>query len=512
MNKHANNPIGHSSVSQDNIILEHYGLNELNFESIKSYRQLFSSIKPLHPWNGLETKDFLYKIGAWGKQRNASTEGLTLAGLLMFSEERIITEVLSQYFLEYRENLTDIITGDWSKRFTSQDGTWSGNLYDFYFKVMEELEAGLTEDEQSGLLEEKDKDLISSSLHEVLINAIVHADYYGEGGIVVEKEKTFFQFSNPGLLRMTREQAIQGGVAQLLNPTLFKMFILIGLCKRAGTGLKSADLAWCQLDGEGLELIQNTQSKRTVVTFNMFSSTTGNKEELSVNQSEKKMEELTGNNSTRANEREDDNSYNKKVNSINNISYSYNKSENSINRSVNSDNKAFNSLNSAFYSFNNEDNSSNNVSNSVNKDSNFLTNEKDLSIGDGGIHTQEKIKIDTSEHDGEVDFMEEMVEEETNEAIESQLWEISEIARKKKRLSPAKMEEIIINLVEKRPLMLKELASLLERTPDGLRNNYLAKLLSEGNIQLKYPKQPNHPRQAYMGLKEQHGVSSERRK
>lgn len=501
MNKNANNPIGHSSVSQDNIILEHYGLNELNFESIKSYRQRFLSIKPSHPWNGLETKDFLYKIGAWGKQRNASTEGLTLAGLLMFSEERIITEVLSQYFLEYRENSTDIMIGDWSKRFTSQDGTWSGNLYDFYFKVMEELIAGLKEDEQSGHFEEKDKDLIHSALHEVLINAIVHADYYGEGGIVIEKEKNFFQFSNPGLLRITREQALQGGITQLLNPTLFKMFILIGLCKRAGSGLKSADLAWRHFDGEGIELVQNTQSKRTIVTFNMFPVRTGNKLGLSVNQREEKIEKFMGNNQVRPIERENESSYNKEGDSLNSESSSFNKENNSSINRESSYNNGFNSYNNTIKSSNKEVNSFNNGFNSYNNEGNFLTNENGFSIEEELISQQGKVEVDTEEYDAEIDFNETIAEEEPNEAIESQLWEISEIARKKKRLSPAKMEEVIIDLVEKRPLMLKELASLLERTPDGLRNNYLSKLLSEGNIQLKYPRQPNHPRQAYMRLK-----------
>lgn len=117
---------------QDNIVLEHYGLNELHLESVRHYREQFAKVKPNHPWNGLETKDFLYKIGAWGKIRNTSKEGLTLAGLLMFSEERMITEVLPQYFLEYREYDDDML---WSNRFTSQDGTWSGNIYDFYFKL-----------------------------------------------------------------------------------------------------------------------------------------------------------------------------------------------------------------------------------------------------------------------------------------------------------------------------------------------------------------------------------------
>ena len=73
MNIH--HPPDYSSVPQDNAILEHYGINELNFESIKKYREKFSALKPSHPWNGLEMKEFLYKIGAWGKVRNTNKEG-----------------------------------------------------------------------------------------------------------------------------------------------------------------------------------------------------------------------------------------------------------------------------------------------------------------------------------------------------------------------------------------------------------------------------------------------------
>ena len=172
MNNHTNmnHPIDHSAASQDTVILEHYGLNELNFESVKGYREKFAMTKPNHPWNGLETKEFLYKIGAWGKLRNTSKEGLTVAGLLMFSEERIITEVFPQYFLEYRESLHDTLNSCWSERFTSQDGTWSGNLYDFYFKVMEHFSKNLP----VSYMKEK----ICRALHEALINMIVHADYY----------------------------------------------------------------------------------------------------------------------------------------------------------------------------------------------------------------------------------------------------------------------------------------------------------------------------------------------
>src|SRR4051812_43644113 len=229
VNINVHHPPDYSSVPQDNLILEHYGINELNFESIKKYREKFSASKPGHPWNGLEIKEFLYKIGAWGKVRNTNKEGLTLAGLLMFSEERIITEVLPQYFLEYRESLDETQDGAWSRRFTSQDGTWSGNVFDFYFKTSADLTADFNTLYIGNDLIQFDEAAAMSSLHESLINSLVHSDYYGDGGIVIEKEKTLFRFSNPGLFRISVEQALEGNTSNLRNPNLFKMFILIGL-------------------------------------------------------------------------------------------------------------------------------------------------------------------------------------------------------------------------------------------------------------------------------------------
>jgi transposase len=499
VNTHDNHLTGASAVSQDNIILEHYGLNELNFESIKSYRQRFLSIKPLHPWNGLETKDFLYKIGAWGKQRNASTEGLTLAGLLMFSEERIITEVLPQYFLEYRENLIDIISGDWSKRFTSQDGTWSGNLYDFYFKVMEQLTGNWMTGRSSELIEEESRQRMYASFHEILINAVVHTDYYGEGGIVIEKERDFVQFSNPGMLRITPEQAVNGGLTQLLNPTLFKMFILIDLCKRAGSGLKSADLAWRHLYNEGIEIVQNTQSKRIIFTCNMKVSSAGNNVKWQEETEEKNRGRFLGNNEKVAKTTELESSYNnesdyynKDQDSCNNDSDLYNNNQSSFNNIGKSSNNGANSLYMNPSSLNSGANSSNKVER-------LLEIEEDLSTEQHWVDEQNETAFDQTEQE-DTSLLEERAVKEVSEEVECQLWELSEIARRKKRLSPAQMEEIIVELVARRPLMLKELASLLERTPDGLRNNYLAKLVSEGRIQLQYPQRPNHPKQAYRGI------------
>ncbi|GED17317.1 ATP-binding protein [Aneurinibacillus migulanus] len=447
---------------RDGLILEHYGVNELHFDSVKSYRNRFMAVKPNHPWNGLETKEFLYKIGAWGKLRDSGREGLTLAGLLMFSEERVITEVLPHYFLEYRDDTHTFGDERWSDRVTSQDGTWTGNLHDFYFMVMPRLTSGLQVPFQLQGTVRHDETAVHTALREALVNAIVHADYEGERGIVVERERTSFAFSNPGLLRVPISQALEGGVSDLRNPNLCKMFLLIGLGERAGSGLFNIRQTWRDREWEIPQFLQQETPARTTFILRMIS--------VDTQENEEKFRTIGD-------------SYNKKHGSVNKESDSDNIDFKSLNNVLSSFNKENKSLNNEFISYNKEDNSGN-------KKGNFYNNEmKSLNNVDLADST-----------DGETD-LEEKEGLEGGEGTEEELWKISELARKRKRLSPKVMEEIIVRLCVHRPLRLKELADMLERTPDGLRNNYLAKLLREGRIRLKYPDQVNHPKQAYITVR-----------
>ncbi|MED4730028.1 transcriptional regulator [Aneurinibacillus migulanus] len=447
---------------RDGLILEHYGVNELHFDSVKSYRNRFMAVKPNHPWNGLETKEFLYKIGAWGKLRDSGREGLTLAGLLMFSEERVITEVLPHYFLEYRDDTHTFGDERWSDRVTSQDGTWTGNLHDFYFMVMPRLTSGLQVPFQLQGTVRHDETAVHTALREALVNAIVHADYEGERGIVVERERTSFAFSNPGLLRVPISQALEGGVSDLRNPNLCKMFLLIGLGERAGSGLFNIRQTWRDREWEIPQFLQQETPARTTFILRMIS--------VDTQENEEKFRTIGD-------------SYNKKHGSVNKESDSDNINFKSLNNVLSSFNKENKSLNNEFISYNKEDNSGN-------KKGNFYNNEmKSLNNVDLADST-----------DGETD-LEEKEGLEGGEGTEEELWRISELARKRKRLSPKVMEEIIVRLCVHRPLRLKELADMLERTPDGLRNNYLAKLLREGRIRLKYPDQVNHPKQAYITVR-----------
>lgn len=181
-----------------------------------------ASIKPTHPWLGLDLKTFLYKLGAYGKDRIKGTEGVTAAGLLMFGEEREILDEFPKYFLDYREKMTD---NRWDYRITSSEGTWSGNIYDFYFKIINRITDNLNVPFELVHGIRQDDTRVHHAIREAVANAIVHADYRLERGIVIERQNTCFKFSNPGSLRISIEEAMNGGISDPRNENKIIKFI-----------------------------------------------------------------------------------------------------------------------------------------------------------------------------------------------------------------------------------------------------------------------------------------------
>ena len=77
------------------------------------------------------------------------------------------------------------------------------------------------------------------ALREALCNTLSNADYYGTRGIVIKKYKDRIEFSNPGSMRMSVEEAFAGGNTDPRNETILKIFSLIKIGERAGTGIQT---------------------------------------------------------------------------------------------------------------------------------------------------------------------------------------------------------------------------------------------------------------------------------
>ena len=230
--------------SLDNRIFPHFGLADLDAASLHAYRNLFMTLRPDHPWNTPDDPEFLRLLGGWREDRQTGEHGLTLAGLLMFGQWPAINEALPLYFVDYRE------TGDrpdtdvrWLDR-VIPDGSWSGNLFDFFRKVSRKLVADLkTPFVLKGAFRQDDTPL-HQSLREALVNTLVHADYTDRASIRILKRPGGFEFRNPGLLRVPADIALQGGESDCRNRTLQQMFLMINLGERAGSGLPKIREAW----------------------------------------------------------------------------------------------------------------------------------------------------------------------------------------------------------------------------------------------------------------------------
>ncbi|MFA0350566.1 AAA family ATPase, partial [Vibrio sp. 10N.222.55.C6] len=79
--------------SRDSEILsEHYSfIEDINIDSLKTYRNLLAAHSPQHPYLEYELFDLFKKIGGWIKNRENGKEGLTLAGVLMFGNWEAIS-------------------------------------------------------------------------------------------------------------------------------------------------------------------------------------------------------------------------------------------------------------------------------------------------------------------------------------------------------------------------------------------------------------------------------------
>jgi predicted HTH transcriptional regulator len=229
--------------SRDDRILRNYGIEDLNLETFRAYRQVFANRDPGHPWNAHDDHEFLRQIGGWRRDRETGESGLTLAGLLMFGQMVSIQEELPNYMLDYQERPEAKTEKRWIDRLTL-DGKWSGNLYDFYRKVYLKLTADLKVPFRLEKGERKDETPIHEALREALANVIVHADYSDRASVLVVKRPDMFGFRNPGLMRIPVEIALLGGEPDCRNRTLHKMFRFVGVGEQAGTGIPKILRGW----------------------------------------------------------------------------------------------------------------------------------------------------------------------------------------------------------------------------------------------------------------------------
>lgn len=259
-------------VPNDDAPLKEIPMKALNLGAVDRYRTMFASMNPKSSYNALPDIEFLQLLGAVDEIEGEKHP--TKAGTLMFCNSLYIVKAYPHYFLDYRE--FDRGGADWTARISSMAPEKDDNLFDFYYTVSEKIWKALPEplEFDDSLLSRSDTHL-RRAVRELITNAIVHADYLGEMGVVIDKKPDSITISNPGLFRISIDDAVKGGRSNPRNPTLFRMFGLIGAIERAGTGVNRSisEIVSSDLDAPVIE--QTYEPSRTIVTIGLRNTVKG---------------------------------------------------------------------------------------------------------------------------------------------------------------------------------------------------------------------------------------------
>ena len=100
-----------------------------------------------------------------------------------------------------------------------------------------------------------------------MVNCLVHADYYGRQGLVIIKKRDRITMTNPGSFRIEIDAAKSGGISDPRNGAMLKMFNLIDIGERAGSGIPNIFRVWREEGWTAPEITEQLEPERTMLTL-----------------------------------------------------------------------------------------------------------------------------------------------------------------------------------------------------------------------------------------------------
>lgn len=253
-----------NAISGDMRLVESLDETVLDPETVSLYRQKLKSILTPDPFYSLDDLGFLQQIGALSKSKDQKYRP-TIAGLLMFGKKQCILSQYKNFLLSYREKNSDgadvkLIYGE--------------NLYNFYNSVYNRILRNIC---LLGM-NMKDEIFVGGAICEALVNALIHADYNGVGGIIVEMAPENLSIGNPGSLRFDIDKLKNGGISDKRNEALAKMFYLMGIGDGA-RGVRGIYEVWLKKGWRVPEVIESFSPDRVTLKLSIGyrDSTNGHK-------------------------------------------------------------------------------------------------------------------------------------------------------------------------------------------------------------------------------------------
>jgi len=455
-----------SDSPADAQVFEHFGLTDFDPDTVKQYRNRFASRAPDHPWLLLDESALLAKLGALRKDRATGAEGATVAGLLMFGRFEALRDALPGFHVDYRERMSDDPAVRWTDRVVP-DGTWENNLFQFYLRVMQRLSGDLKIPFQLDReLYRKDDTAVHEALREAVVNALVHADHRGQGGVVIERYPDRIELSNPGSLLVSRAQLLRGGVSECRNKSLQLMFQLMGGGDKAGSGMDKIRAGWRAQHWRSPRLEESLQPDRVKLVLPMVS--------LIPDEVDRALRQRFGERFAKLDTTAVQAVVTAQVEgSVTNarmqeITGEHSKDITDVLQALVRDGLLTQQNQRRWASYRVAGDSR-----QLAEDSRHLTHDS-------------RHLMEDSRHFGE-----------ESSHLNPALLSLAEPARRKAKLPTAEMQTLVLRLCESRWLTSRDLADLLSRDPENLQRRILTGLVKQGLLALRYPGVPNRPDQAY---------------
>ena len=451
-----------SDTPADSQIVEHFGLPDFDPDTVKQYRNRFASRAPDHPWLLLDDAPLLIKLSALRRDRATGLEGATVAGLLMFGRFEALRDALPGFHVDYRERLSDDPAVRWTDRVVP-DGTWENNLFQFYLRVMQRLSGDLKMPFQLDReLYRKDDTAVHEALREAVVNALVHADHRGQGGVVIERYPDRIELSNPGSLLVSREQLLKGGVSECRNKGLQLMFQLMGGGDKAGSGMDKIRAGWRAQHWRSPRLEESLQPDRVKLALPMVS--------LIPAEVDQALRQRFGDGFAKL------------------------------------DTAAVQAVVTAQVEGSVTNARMQEITGEHSKD---ITGVLQTLVRDGLLTQQNQRRWASYRVAGDSRHLDEDSRhlggdsrhlEGDSRHLSPELLSLAEPARLKAKLPTAEMQTLVLTLCDARWLTTRDLADLLSRDPESLQRRILTGLVNQGLLELRHPGVPNRPDQAYRSV------------
>lgn len=238
-----------NTEGNDGILIEYYGMDDIDPTSLRQYRTEFRQENSSHIWNQDDDKTFLRNLGGYIEDRKTGKEGLTLAGLMMFGKGLAIRDRFANFRMDYLD-MSHLIGDERYHDRLTYDGLWENNLYQFFRIVSPKVQFDLPRPfklEKGG--RRNDDTPQHEAVREAFTNAIIHCDLLMDAGILrVEKHDDRLCFRNPGLLKLPIETIYRGGNSKARNPKIQNMLRMIGFGENVGSGFPKIIAAWKKTD------------------------------------------------------------------------------------------------------------------------------------------------------------------------------------------------------------------------------------------------------------------------